>query len=203
MSAPPLPPPPSSGFSAQNNGGQLIALRALRVGQVDDTFGKSTDGSGKVSAVYLDVWVLTGPQTGAYYSDTPNQSRLGRQFQPVAGNGETYYGRVKPEKAGSGTSYILAETWPGDEQFINQHRAAMANGGGQQSQQSQQPQHQYQNEPDWQRAIPPQQQTYVQQPQQQQTYPQQPPQPEGPPMPPAAPPSYGPPQGNSNDKPPF
>jgi len=130
-----LPPPPStSSFSAIKNVNQLVALRALRTG----TFARQ--GEVPQAAVWLDVWVLTGPEAGKLFSDSVNTSRLGRQFTEVAGNGQVYFGRVNPESTGNGVSYILGEPGPADQPMIDSFKARLAadpNLGGTQEPQAQ------------------------------------------------------------------
>jgi hypothetical protein len=108
-------------FRPSENAGALIALRALRTGKFN------RQGEGDQQAVWLDVWVLDGPQAGKFFSDSVNTSRLGRQFESVAGNGQVYFGRVRGETSGSGgTSYILGEREPRDAQTISGFEAKLA-----------------------------------------------------------------------------
>jgi len=148
-----LPKPPANGFSAKENPGALIALKALRYdAQGPDPFGKSE--SGFAETTYLDVWVLADSrEVGAFYSNVPNSSRLGRQFKNNLG--EMFYGRIESEKVGAGTSYILAEPYPSDQPLIAVHRAQIAaEQAPAQQGASGYTQPRYQNEPAWQDSPP-------------------------------------------------
>lgn len=178
-----LPPPPANGFSAKENPGALIGLKALRYDpQGPDPFGKSDNGFAETT--YLDVWVLADSrEVGAFYSNVPNSSRLGRQFKSSV-DGQVYYGRITSEKVGAGTSYVLGEPYASDAPIIAAHKAQLV---GQQAPSHAAPQqpHQYQNEPAWQQNVPPQQPAPAAAPQSTYVPPQQPP----------AQPAYAPPQG--------
>lgn len=147
-----LPAPPSSGFSSQENVGALIALKALRVdNNYPDRFNKNEGRP--TTAVFLDVWVLADSrEVGAFYSDTPNSSLLGKQF---ANNlGTVFYGRLVAEKRGAGTSVILGEPYPSDAAHIEAHKAALAAEQAPQANPNYRPPT-YQNEPAWQQPTPP------------------------------------------------
>jgi hypothetical protein len=107
-------------FRPTANTKELIALRALRTGEF------ARQGEAPAFAVWLDVWVLSGPEAGKFFGESVNTSRLGRQFGQVAGNGQIYYGRVTPEPSGNGISYILGEPQPGDQSVIDLFKAAIA-----------------------------------------------------------------------------
>jgi len=107
-------------FRPTANTKELIAIRALRTGQF------TRQGEAPAFAVWIDVWVLSGPEAGKFFGDSVNTSRLGRQFSEVAGNGQIYFGRITPEPSGNGTSYILGERQPGDQAVIDMFEAAIA-----------------------------------------------------------------------------
>lgn len=184
-----LPKPPANGFSAKENPGALIALKALRYDpQGPDPFGKSE--SGFAETTYLDVWVLADSrEVGAFYSNVPNSSRLGRQFKNNLG--EMFYGRIESEKVGAGTSYILAEPYPSDRPLIAVHKAQVAGEQAPSGNPGYRPPT-YQNEPAWQDSPPAPQGQPAYAPQ----VPAQPPayQPTQPYAPPQGQPAYAPPQ---------
>lgn len=187
-----VPPPPSSGFSAQDNVGALIAIKALRVDpKYPDKFNRNEGRP--VTAIFLDVWVLAdSKEVGEFYSDTANSSRLGRQFQNDLG--VMFYGRLVAEKQGAGTSVILGEPYPTDGPLIEIHKAQLAAEQAPTGNPNYRPPT-YQNEPAWQAPAP--QPTYAPQvaptqPAYQPTAPYAPPQPAQPTYPPAPQP-YAPP----------
>lgn len=124
---PDIPPPPrSDNWVAADNAGQLIAVKPLAITVEPDTFNKNNGTP--FGVIHLDLWVLTGPNAGAFYSNFLNGSALGRQFHGREGSGKVFYGRLGSERVGAGTSYFLIAHRPGDEELIAAHKAGIVAG---------------------------------------------------------------------------